>query len=76
MVQSSITYLFMLAHLILGLLASWDFAKRRIRVFLVMAILHLVSIPLILIYEELLSLLSLPLIIVTLIIVILESKGD
>ena len=77
MVQGSIiTYLFMVAHLILAVMAAWDFAKRRARVFLVMAVLHFISIPLILIYEELLSLLSLPLIIVTLIILILESKGE
>ena len=75
MAQEIITGGFVLAHLLSALLAVM-MIRRGNRMLVLMAVLHAASIPLIFVFWELVSLLSFPLIMVTLIAFILEDKPE
>ena len=73
MVQEIITYGFIFAHVLAALLA-YQLIRKGNKVMIAMALLHISAIPLIFYYFEFVSLLSFPLIMVTLIAFILEDK--
>ncbi|MEK6954115.1 MAG: hypothetical protein AABX01_03850 [Candidatus Micrarchaeota archaeon] len=66
---------FILAHAFSAFLA-WRMIKRGNRLFIMMAGLHIASIPLVFVFYELVSVISFPLIMVTLIAFVLEDKAE
>ena len=70
---SLITGAFVAVHLVLSYLAYSDYRKSKFLLLLLLTLAHLLAIPLIFLYEELISLASLPLILITIIGHIIEA---
>ncbi|MBI5225212.1 hypothetical protein HY989_05050 [Candidatus Micrarchaeota archaeon] len=66
---------FIIAHAVSALLA-YQMIRRGNKLFILMTALHLAAIPLVFVFIELVSLISFPLIMVTLIAFVLEDKPE